>query len=100
VEASRLAEALGPRATVLVFGDDPRGFAFLEDAAAWIGRDVLFIGRPDAFARGLKTASPHFNRIDRQAPVAVEIGNQILFEAEVAIGRNLMSRYQLPYPRR
>ncbi|HTO30903.1 MAG TPA: glycosyltransferase family 39 protein, partial [Pararhizobium sp.] len=100
VEASRLAEALGPRATVLVFGDDPRGFSFLADPAAWIGRDVLFIGRPNTFARGLKTARPHFSRIDRQAPVVVEIGNQILFEAEVAIGRNLISRYPLPYPRR
>lgn len=100
VEASRLAEALGPRATVLVFGDGPRGFAFLADPAAWTGRDVLFIGRPNAFARALGMARPHFNRIDRQAPVAVEIGNQILFEAEVAIGRNLKSRYPLPYPRR
>lgn len=100
VEASRLAEALGPRATVLVFGDDPRGFAFLADPADWIGRDVLFVGRPGAFARGLRSARPHFTRIDRQAPVAVEIGNEILFEAEVAFGRNLISPYPLPYPRR
>ncbi len=100
LEASRLAEALGPRATVLVFDDDPRGFAFLADPAAWIGRDVLFIGRTGAFVRGLRSIRPYFTRIDRQAPVAVEIGNDILFEAEVAIGRNLLSSYPLPYPRR
>jgi 4-amino-4-deoxy-L-arabinose transferase-like glycosyltransferase len=100
LEASRLAEALGPRATVLVFSDDPRGFAFLADPAAWIGRDVLLLGRPDVFARGLRSVRPHFNRIDRQFPVAVEIGNEILFEAEVAIGRKLLSAYPLPYPRR
>lgn len=100
VEASRLTEALGPRATVLVFGDDPRGFAFLADPAGWIGRDVLLVGRTEAFARGLRSARPHFTRIDRQAPVAVKIGNEILFEAEIAIGRNLISSYPLPYPRR
>lgn len=100
LEASRLADALGPRATVLVFGDDPRGFAFLSDPAAWIGRDVLFIGGPNGIARDLETVRPHFSRIDRKRPVAVKIGNQILFEAEVAIGRNLLTRYPLPYPRR
>lgn len=99
-DASRLAEALGQRATVLVFGDDPRGFAFLADPAVWVGRDVLFIGRPDAFARGLRTALPHFSRIDRQPPVAVKIGNQVLFEMDVATGHNLLSRFPLPYPRR
>ena len=99
VEASRLAEVLGSRATVLVFGDDPRGFAFLADSAAWIGRDVLLIGRPGSFARGLRSARPHFTGIDRQPPVAVEIGNEILFELEVAIGRNLVSPYPPPYPR-
>ncbi|MGK6316941.1 glycosyltransferase family 39 protein [Neorhizobium sp. DT-125] len=99
-EASRLAEALGPRVPVLVFSDDPRGFAFLADSAAWIGSDVLFIGSPNAFARGLRSALPYFSRIDLQAPVGVVIGNQILFEAEVAIGRNLISHLPLPHPRR
>lgn len=100
VEASRLADALGSRATVLVFGDDPRGFAFLANPAAWIGRDVLLIGRSDAFARLLGSVRPYFTSIDRQSPVPVKIGNEILFEAEVAIGRNLKSAYPLPYPPR
>jgi hypothetical protein len=100
MEASRLAEALGSRATVLVLGNDPRGFAFLADQAAWIGRDVLFVGRPRTFARNLRSARAHFTRIDRQPPVSVQIGDEILFKAEVAIGRNLISPYPLPYPRR
>ncbi|MCF6368144.1 glycosyltransferase family 39 protein [Rhizobium halophilum] len=100
VEASRLAEALGSRATVSVLGNDPRGFAFLADQAAWIGRDVLFVGRPRTFARNLRSAAAHFTRIDRQPPVAVQIGDEVLFKAEVAIGRNLISPDPLPYPRR
>ncbi|MCZ8158819.1 MAG: glycosyltransferase family 39 protein [Rhizobiaceae bacterium] len=100
VEASRLAEALGARASVRVFGEDPRGFAFLADHAAWIGRDILIISRPDAFDRGVRAIRPLFTRVDLQAPVAVEIGGETLFEAQVAIGRNLISPYPLPYPRR
>lgn len=100
VEASRLAEVLGARASVRVFGEDPRGFAFLADHAAWIGRDVLIVGRRDSFARGVGSVRPFFKRIDLQAPVAVEIGGKALFEVQVAIGRGLKSLYPLPYPRR
>lgn len=100
IDAARLAEALGPRAAIAVFGNDPRGFAFLADPAAWIGRDVLLIGRPKTFVRGLAAVRPLFSRIDDQAPIAVKVGGTTLFEAQVAIGRNLMSPYPLPYPRR
>lgn len=100
IDASRLAEVLGPRATVIVVGNDPRGFAFLADSAAWLGRDVLFIGRPGAFAPGLELAQPHFTRIDRQAPIPIMIGDEALFEVEVAFGRNLLTPFSLPYPRR
>jgi len=100
IEAARVAEALGSRATVAVFGNDPRGFAFLADPATWLGRDVLLIGRPKTFARGLDAARPLFSRIELQTPIAVKVGEFTLFEAQVAIGRNLTSAYPLPYPRR
>jgi len=100
IDASRLAEVLGPRATVIVIDNDPRGFAFLADSAAWLGRDVLFIGRPSTFARGLELAQPHFIRIDRQAPIPITIGDEALFQVEVAFGRSLISPFTLPYPRR
>lgn len=99
VEASRLAEALGSRASVRVFGGDPRGFAFLLDQTAWTGRDVLIISRPGGFDRGVRSIHSLFTRIDLQAPVAVEIGGQTLFDAQVAIGRNFLSPYPLSYPR-
>ncbi|MDQ8700868.1 glycosyltransferase family 39 protein [Hyphomicrobium sp. LHD-15] len=100
IEAARIAEALGAHATVAVFGSDPRGFAFLADPAAWIGRDVLLIGQPKTFARRLETVRPHFSSIDIQSPIGVKVGDIDLFEVEVAIGRNLISPYPLPYPRR
>lgn len=100
IEAARIAEALGSRATVAVFDADPRGFAFLSDPADFLGRDVVLIGRPATFARGIEAMRPLFARLDRQPPIAVKIGTTTLFEAEVAIGRGLKMPYPLPYPRR
>lgn len=100
IDAARVAEALGSRATVAVFGNDPRGFAFHADPADWLGRDVLLIGRPKTFDRGLEAVRSLFSRIDLLAPIAVKIGGFTLFEAQVAIGRSLAAPYPLPYPRR
>lgn len=100
IDAARIAEALGSRATVAVFGNDPRGFAFHADPADWLGRDVLLIGRPKTFGRGLEAARLLFSRIDLLTPIAVKIGGFTLFEAQVAIGRKLAAPYPLPYPRR
>lgn len=100
IDAARIAEALGSRATVAVFGNDPRGFAFHADPADWLGRDVLLIGRPKTFGRGLEAARSLFSRIDLLTPIAVKIGGFTLFEAQVAIGRKLAAPYPLPYPRR
>jgi len=100
IDASRLAEVLGSRATVIAIGDDPRGFAFLADSAEWLGRDVLFIGRPGTFTRGLGAVEPHFARIDRKVPIPVLIGDQTLFQVDVALGRRLKSPFSSPYPGR
>ncbi|HEX2841342.1 glycosyltransferase family 39 protein [Hyphomicrobium sp.] len=100
IDAARLAEALGNRATIAVFDNDPRGFAFISDPADWLGHDILLIGRPKTFSRGLEAVRHLFDHIDRQAPIQVKAGDATLFEAQVAIGRFLKSPYFLPYPRR
>jgi hypothetical protein len=100
IEAARIAEALGDRATVAIFDADPRGFAFLTNPADFVGRDVILIGRPKTFARGLDQVAPYFERIDRFDPIPVTIGDTVLFEAGFAVGRRLKKPYPLPYPKR
>lgn len=99
IEAARIAEALGDRATVAVFDADPRGFAFLSNPADFVGRDVILIGRPRTFGRGLETVAPVFDRIERLPPIAVTLGDTTLFDAQIAIGRP-KKPYPLPYPKR
>lgn len=100
IEAARIGEALGSRAVVSVFDDDPRGFAFLADPAAFAGRDVVLIGRPDTFARGIAEQGPRFARIDAEPPIRVGLGGRPLVEIDVAVGRDLKTPPVLPYPKR
>ncbi|TBW38240.1 phospholipid carrier-dependent glycosyltransferase [Siculibacillus lacustris] len=100
IEAARIGAALGSRATVMVFDADPRGFAFLADPAAHLGRDVVLIGRPRRFERGLAEVAPLFDHVEELPPIPVTLGSTVLFEARVAIGRHLRAPYPLPYPQR
>lgn len=100
MEAARLGEALGARATVAVFDDDPRGFAFLSDPRTFLGRDLVLIGRPEAFARGIGAHAGRFARIDAEPPIRVGLGGRPLVELDVAIGRDLRTPPTLPYPKR
>lgn len=100
IEAARIGEALGPRATVAVFDDDPRGFAFLSDPRDFVGRDLVLIGRPETFARGLSETIGRFVRIDEEPPIRVGLGGAPLVEIDVAVGRALRDPPRLPYPKR
>ncbi|MBV5266026.1 glycosyltransferase family 39 protein [Pinisolibacter aquiterrae] len=100
MEAARLGEALGSRATVAVFDDDPRGFAFLSDPRSFLGRDLVLIGRPETFARGLAANAGRFAHIDAEAPIRVGLGGRPLVELDVALGRDLKTAPTLPYPKR
>ena len=99
-EAARIGEALGPRATVVVFDGDPRGFAFLADPRAFVGRDLVLIGRPETFARGLAENAARFARIEKLDPIRVGFGGAPLIEIDVAVGRDLRDPPVLPYPNR
>ena len=100
IDAARIAEELGDRATVAVFGPDPRGFAFLSDPADFVGRDVIAIGRPRTYDRGHRALIPLVERLDLQEPITIRHGDTRLFEAEIAIGRRLKQPYPRPYPKR
>lgn len=100
IEAARLGEALGSRATVMVFDRDPRGFAFQSDPASFVGRDLVLIGRPRTFEHGLDALRPLFERIEEIPPIPVRLGDGTLFAARAAIGHRLLAPYPLPYPNR
>ncbi len=57
-EGGKIALALGPRTPVLVFSDDPRGMAFLDDSARFVGRDGVIVVPQSAWMRRWRNCAP------------------------------------------
>jgi hypothetical protein len=100
VEAGKIAEALGPQTPVLVFSNDPHGFAFLHDPAAFIGKDAVIIVARKRSAEAVAALAPYFARLGE--PQFLSLGRGGMDEIELALipAQNLRRAYPLPYPPR
>jgi Dolichyl-phosphate-mannose-protein mannosyltransferase len=99
-EAGKIAQALGPERPVTVFSDDPRGFAFLADPAAFVGKDAVVIVSQKRLAETIAALTPYFATLgDTQS---VTLGRDGRDEIKLALipARRLLRAYPLPYPRR
>jgi Dolichyl-phosphate-mannose-protein mannosyltransferase len=99
-EAGKMALALGAKMPVIVSPDDPRGIAFLQDPAAYVGRDAVIIvpinqisTLPDVFRAYFEELGP---------PQKVSIGRGGMDELDLALfpAHRLTQPLPLPYPRR
>jgi hypothetical protein len=99
-EAGKMALALGAKMPVIVSPDDPRGIAFLQDPAAFVGKDAVIIvpinqisTLPDVFRSYFEELGP---------PQKVSIGRDGMDEVDLALfpAHRLTQPLPLPYPRR
>jgi hypothetical protein len=99
-EAGKMALALGPRMPVIVSPDDPRGIAFLQDPAAFVGKDAVIIvpinqisTLPDVFRSYFEELGP---------PQRLSVGRGGMDELDLALfpAHRLTQPLPLPYPRR
>ena len=97
IDAGRIAEALGGT-PVVVFDPDPRGFAFLTDQKALVGRDALIVTRPHATEKTRAAAAPLFASIEPRDRIPITVLGAPLFELDVALARGLKAPYPSPYP--
>ena len=97
-EGAKIALALGPRTPVFVFSDDPRGMAFLDDSARFVGRDGVVVVPQRRLDRTLEQLRPYFSRFDPPLPVAQRRAGreEILLAAAPAHG--LTRAFPVPYP--
>ena len=93
-EAGKLGEALGQRATVVVFSPDPREFGLHPDNAGLVGRDALILGRVEALKRRLPALSAYFQSVKWAPPIAVGRRGR----AEIIVGVVEAHRLLRPYP--
>ncbi len=98
-EGGKIALALGPRTPVLVFSDDPRGMAFLDDSARFVGRDGVIVvpqNRLDADAGD--NCGPYFSGFD--PPQSLALGRAGRDEILIALvpAHGLTRAFPVPYP--
>lgn len=94
-DAGKLGQALGERATVVVFSPDPREFGLRGDNTRLVGRDALIIGRVEALKHRLPALSAYFQSVRWEPPIAV--GRQ--GRSEIVIGVVEAHRLLRAYPR-
>ncbi|HYC24580.1 MAG TPA: glycosyltransferase family 39 protein, partial [Roseiarcus sp.] len=99
-EAGKIAQALGPGQATLVFSNDPRGFAFLDDPAQFVGEDAVIVVDRKRLEATLASLAAFFERLD--PPQFLSFGRSGLDEIDLALvpAHRLLRAYPLPYPSR
>ncbi len=99
-EAGKIGQALGPQVPVLVFSNDPRGFAFLDDPQSFVGEDAIIVVAKKRLAESLAAVVPYFAALGE--PQFMSLGRDGRDEIDLALvpARRLLRPYPLPYPRR
>ncbi len=97
-EGGKVALALGPDVPVFVFSADPRGMAFLDDSARFVGRDGAIVVASDKLEAVRAQLQGYFESFD--PPQFFAFGRAGRGEVELAIlrGRRLTRAFPVPYP--
>jgi hypothetical protein len=97
-DGGKIALALGPHMPVIVFSEDPRGMAFLDDSAGFVGKDAIIIVPQNRLASVAATFQPFF--ADLGAPQRVALGRGGMDEIDLALipAHGLTHPFPLPYP--
>jgi len=93
--AARIAADLGPGPDVAVFAPDARGFAFLTDQRALIGKDAIVISEP-LLGYGVDTLAPFFEAVDPPQPLEITVAGGV----EKRLWVTLAHRLKVPFPLR
>jgi hypothetical protein len=59
-DAGKIALALGPQTPVFVLSNDPRGWAFLDESASFVGRSGVIVTPEADLESTLRAAEPYF----------------------------------------
>jgi 4-amino-4-deoxy-L-arabinose transferase-like glycosyltransferase len=97
-DAGKIALALGPQVPIFVLSNDPRGWAFLDDSARFVGQSGVIVTRAAEAAATLADVGPLFGRLG--SPQFYTLGRRGRPEIELALIRaaGLTRRLPMPYP--
>jgi len=98
-EGGKMAMAFGPTMPVIVYSDDPRGMAFLDDSARFVAKDAVIIVQQSKLSSVAATFQPFFASLGE--PQSVTLGRRGMDEIDLALipAHGLTRPFPLPYPR-
>ena len=84
---------------VIVYSDDPRGIAFLDNSAAFVGKDAVIVVPQSQVSSTLAAFRPFFSELG--APQQIALGRAGMDEIDLALipAHGLTRPFPLPYPR-
>ena len=88
-DGARLAEAVRPAAPVVVFGPDPRGFAFIANPADHLGEDALIVVRAEDVATGSALAAEYFDTVETVGSFTTTKGGTPAFSNTILLAHRL-----------
>jgi 4-amino-4-deoxy-L-arabinose transferase-like glycosyltransferase len=97
-EAGKIALALGPRMPVLTFSADPRGMAYVDDSARYIGRDGLIVVPERRLAETLAALAPFFAGFEAPQTLTLRRGGGDVMTLALVPAHGLTRAFPLPYP--
>jgi 4-amino-4-deoxy-L-arabinose transferase-like glycosyltransferase len=97
LEGARLAEALRPENPVAVFGDDPRGFAFLSDVNSRLGQDALVVVDPGSATATSGFLGRYFASVETIGTFETFKGGRPAFSSTVLLAHDFTQPIKIPY---
>ena len=98
-DAGKIGVALGRRMPLFAFSDDPRGIAFLDDSARFIGRDAVIVTPADRWERTRAALSGYFASFDAPEPFALGRAGRDELPLTLVRAHGLTRAFAMPYPR-
>jgi 4-amino-4-deoxy-L-arabinose transferase-like glycosyltransferase len=89
-DAAKLAYTLGPETLVSCVGEDSRGFAYVSDPAAHLGKDIVLVVRRRPGGEALRLYAPYFRRLLFVGNVPIPHGPRPGIVVNVYVGEGLL----------
>jgi 4-amino-4-deoxy-L-arabinose transferase-like glycosyltransferase len=97
-ESGKVGVALGRETPIFVFSDDPRGIAFLNNSAKFVGRDAVIIAERRRLGWIESTLAPYFTSVDPPQTLSLGRGGRDEEELVLVPAHGLTRPFPVPYP--
>ena len=97
LDGAHMAEALRPASPPVVFGADPRGFAFVQNPNAHLGEDALFVVSPELADAVRHFAQTVFAKVEEVGTFTTSKGGQPAYAHVVLLAHDFRTPVPVPY---